>query len=362
MLTLILVSIGILLIFDVSASTSLDRLFTDDPYYIIKHQLLMVMFGSIALGIATLIPIDIYQKMPRLIYFIGLGLLLLPLLWGEDSHGAHRWINIFGFSLQTSEFAKFCFIIFFAHLTQHTHDEIKFLLWLVPPALLLLLQKDFGTLMIIGVTAGVTYFLSGASMVQVTKVAALSLIGGIVLMMSSGYRRERLGMYWQQFTSKQEQETVDDYHVRQLQYAIGRGRLFGQGIGQSRQKFPYLPEVHTDSIFAILAEETGIVGVLIMFLIYLCFLSTIIWINLSPVLSKEQQLIGFGIFISLVSQIFVNLAAISGVTPLTGITLPFLSYGGSSLVVTMFFTGVIVNLAMIEDQRPTYKIIRRKYV
>jgi len=361
-MTVILMALGLLLIFDVSASTSLERLFSDDPYFVVKHQLVMMAVGVVAALVAAWLPADLYSRWPRLVYFAGLILLALPLVVGDASHGARRWIEIAGISVQTSEFAKLAFIIFFAHLCLQTRNEWMFLLWLAPPAVLMLLQKDFGTLLIIAAAAGVTYFLAGASWWQVGKILALGLVAGLVLIFSSDYRRERLSVYLAH-AQGEEQTEVDDYHVKQLQYAIGRGRLFGQGIGQSRQKFKYLPEVHTDSIFAILAEEMGFMGVLLLFFIYACFLLVLVWIAGSAALTREQQLIGYGIFVSLVCQVFVNLAAISGVTPLTGITLPFLSYGGSSLIATLVFTGVMASLSRVsESAKPEYTIKRKRYV
>ncbi len=363
LLTVILLALGVLLIFDVSATTSLERLFSDDPYFVVKHQLLMMAGGLILAGIAGfVVPSDWYTHWPRLVYFGGLVLLALPLFWGDASHGAQRWIEIAGISVQTSEFAKLAFIIFFAHLTLQTHDERIFLGWLLPPAALLLAQKDFGSLMIIAAPALMSYFLAGASLWQVSKVVLLCLTAGLILIFASPYRRERIGVYMSGMQDNVSAENIDDYHVKQLQYAIGRGRLFGQGIGQSRQKFRYLPEVHTDSIFAILSEEVGFMGVLVVFFIYMCFLGTIVWIGSAGALSREQQLIVYGIFVSLVSQIFVNLAAISGVTPLTGITLPFLSYGGSSLMATLLLTGVVANFSQLSSDDKQTMYTRRKYV
>ena len=149
------------------------------------------------------------------------------------------------------------------------------------------------------------------------------------------------------------------YHVRQMKIAIGRGGLIGQGISQSKQKTSNIPSVNTDSIFAIIAEEVGFVGVSAIFLLFMFFLYLIWRIIQYGQLTSQEQMLGYGIWLLFLVQIFVNTAAISGLIPLTGLTLPFFSSGGSSLLVSLLMVGVIINLSY---QQPTIKTRKRRYV
>ncbi|MBQ6449557.1 FtsW/RodA/SpoVE family cell cycle protein [bacterium] len=362
----LLVGVGTLLVFDVSAPASIEIIHSHDPYYVIKHQLLTVVFGAVALSLGVLIPIVWYQKIPRLIYFVGLGVLLLPIIFPDASHGAMRWIRIFGFSFQTSELTKFCLIIFFAHLVQKTQNEWIFLAWLIPPMLLMMWQRDLGTLVVMGASCLAIYFLASPSWTSIFKVVGLVLLSFLVLIMSASYRRERIMTFFRGFINNSQTQNesvraaIDDFHVRRLRLAIGRGQVFGQGIGQSQQK-TRIPEVHTDSIFAIFAEETGFLGVTVLLGLFGFFLFLLARIASLDALAREQQLIAYGILVCFATQIIINLGAISELLPLTGITLPFISYGGSSLIASLFLTGVGINLGMSEPVTTRQSLTRRRY-
>ncbi len=359
-LTCLLACIGIFFIFDVGTLKSMKLSANHDPYSLVKKQLLHFGIGFAAmLATAYLIDAKLYERFPYPIYFIGLILMAIPLFTGSISHGASRWTSVGGFSLQLSEVAKFCLIVFFSHLMLKNNDYRYFIAYLTPPVILMLCQKDLGSLLIMLASCFAIYFLSGADLYKLIPIGIAGILAVLVMILASPYRRERLMTYIHPTNDTQD----EGYHINQLKIAIGRGGLLGQGLGQSRQKFQYLPEVHTDSIFAIIAEETGFAGVILIFALYSFFLYLIWRIIQYGQLDPGLKMIGYGIFVAFVSQIFVNLGAISGLTPLTGITLPFLSYGGSSLVISCALVGVIANLASQRDTTtPKFIIKRKKYV
>jgi cell division protein FtsW len=170
-----------------------------------------------------------------------------------------------------------------------------------------------------------------------------------------GYRSSRLTCWFNPLTDPD----GACYHVQQMQIAIGRGGLMGKGIGGSVQKYHYIPEASSDSIFAIIAEEVGFVGVTLILAAYMFFLYLIFHIARSAPLSQSEKMIGYGIFLLFLSQMFVNLGAISGLIPLTGLTLPFFSAGGSSLVISLYLVGVVLALTRTV---PSVRIKRKKYV
>jgi len=348
--------IGTFFIYNVGATASLRLPGVTDANYLIKRQLLHLVIAGVVCWLGAMVDVKLYHRFPYLLYGFALVLLTIPLIsgLGRVSHGAQRWTSIFGQSVQLSELAKFCLVAFFAYLTSKTNHWQVFLTYLVPPIALMLLQSDLGGLLIMSAAIGGMYFLAGAPWRVLVTIGILG-IAGVVIISSFGFRSDRI----EAFLHPDEDLGSTGHHVYQSKIAIGRGGFLGQGIGQSQQKFTYLPEVHTDSIFAIIGEETGFAGVGFIFLVYIFFLYLIWRIIQIAALDVAQKLLGYGIFIIFLSQIFVNLGAISGLIPLTGLTLPFISYGGSSLVTCMFLVGVVINLA---KQQPAIVWKRRKYV
>lgn len=352
--TAILCLVGTFYIFNVGATASLRIPGVSDANFLIKRQLIHLLIGAGTLMIGAAINIKWYYRWPYLLYGLALALLIIPLIsgLGQASHGAQRWTSLFGQSVQLSEIVKFLLIVFFSYLISRTVDWQVFLVYLVPPVLLMLLQSDLGGLIIMLGSIATMYFVAGAPWRVLLTFGAFG-IGGLIIISSFGFRSDRIDAYLHP------DEDLNDvgHHVYQSKIAIGRGGFLGQGIGQSRQKFTYLPEVHTDSIFAIIGEETGFAGAGFVLLLYWFFLYLLWRIIQYANLTVEQKLLGYGILMLFLSQIFVNLGAISGLIPLTGLTLPFISYGGSSLVTCMFLVGVMLSLA---GQPPQVFVWRKK--
>lgn len=359
--TLILSLLGLFFVFESSALESFKL--DGTAFYFLKNQSIAFIIGLVVLTIATFIPAKIYLRFAYFFYALALILCALCFFPGFGNilvgnvvtNGARRWIYLFGFSIQVAELVKFCLIVFFAYLFSKTQDLKVFILYLILPAVALLLQKDLGSLLVIMAIIFGLYFLSGIELKTFWKLCGISLLAVLLMILIEPYRRERLLTFFN--PSEDRQDT--GYHVDQLKIGVGRGGWWGQGIGNSRQKFSYIPFASSDSIFAIIGEEIGFFGVTFILLLFFFYLYLIWRITQLAPLTTAEKLIGDGIFILFAAQIFINLAAISGTVPLTGLTLPFFSAGGSSLVVSLFLTGVVLSLSRSEK---TVKIKRKKYV
>ncbi len=361
-LTLILSFLGLFFVFESSALESFK--IDGSAFYFLKNQSFAFLVGLGSLIAARFVPVKLYLRFPYFFYFLALFVSLLCffpgfgtiLVGNVETFGAKRWIWLFGFSIQVAEIVKFCVIVFFAYLLKKTQDLKVFLFYLTPPVLMLLWQRDLGSMLVVLAIALALYFLSGVELKKITQLVGLGLLAVILMIVLVPYRRERLLTFFQPGDDRQD----SGYHVHQLKIGVGRGGLFGQGIGNSRQKFAYIPLASSDSIFAIISEEIGFLGVSFLFFFFFFFLY-LIWrlVSLAD-LSQEEKLVGYGIFALFSSQIFINLAAISGTVPLTGITLPFFSAGGSSLVISLFLVGVVLSLSVPHNQVTIKR--RKKYV
>ncbi len=359
--TIILCLLGLFFVFESSALESFKR--DGTPFFLVRNQALGFGVGLIAMFIATLIDPKIYLKFPYLFYVLAIVSFLLCFFPGFGEvlrgnvviNGARRWIYLFNVSIQVAEIVKFCLIVFFSYLLSKTKNYLIFLTYLFPIILLSMMQKDLGSLLVIIAISFSLYILSGAPLKKITYLSLGGLALIFLMIVFSPYRRERFAT----FINPQADPQGKGYHINQLLIAIGRGELMGKGIGESRQKFAYVPEVSSDSIFSIVAEEIGFIGVSIIFIIYIFFLALIWRIVQLANLNLSEKMVGYGIFMLFMSQAFINLGGISGLIPFTGITLPFFSAGSSSLVISLFLVGVIYSMTRKPE---TYLIKRRKYV
>jgi cell division protein FtsW len=359
--TIVLCFLGILFVFESSALESFER--DGTAFNLAGKQLIGFLLGILALIIAARFPLKFYLKSAYIFYFIALVLIGLcfwdgipPALVGNvPVHGARRWIWLFGISVQVAEIVKFCLIVFLAYLFAKTKNYLIFLLYLSPIVLLVGLQKDLGSLLVIFAIGLGLYYLAGASLIKLLPLGLVILASVIILIIIEPFRLDRITSWLNPESDPQ----GTGLHILQLEIAIGRGELIGKGIGDSRQKYAYVPETSTDSIFAIIAEEIGFVGVSIIISLYLFFLYLIWRIVQFSHLNLSERLIGDGIFILFASQTFINLGGISGLIPFTGITLPFFSAGGSSLAISLFLVGVIISLSKTHSP---FKYYQRKYV
>ena len=338
---LLIAIIGLLFISEASVTESLTTF--GEPYFLVKRQAMWLLIGSIGCIAASIFPLSWWHKMAAPSYLGALGLLLLLFIPGfsEPFNGARRWLLLGPVVIQPTEFMKLGIVLFFSSwLTKHQR-LMPFLFLTSLPLIAILLQPDLGSMLVIGGVAFGLYFLAGGQIKYLLTVAVLGVILVSGAIFGSEYRQRRL----MTFINPELDPLGASFHVRQITLALGRGGLFGQGIGNSQQRNAFLPEPSTDSIFAITAEEIGFVGGLVIISLYL----TLLW-QLYRVVKKYEPstyayLLGSGIFLWIGFQTLLNLAAVVALVPLTGVPLPLFSYGGSSLVTILLALGIVIQLA-----------------
>lgn len=320
-------------------------------YYYFNHQLLYGVLPGLGLML-LLAKVDykFWKKVSLLVLFGALFLMVLVFMpkFGYDLKGATRWLNVGGFSFQPSEALKLSLVIYLAAWFGNRDERIKnwtygmapFLIVLSFVGLLLLLQPDIGTLIVVALISTAIYFFAGSPLKHFLIIGTL--IAAIIALMIvvEPYRFDRIKSYLD--------PSIDprgiSYQLNQSLIAIGSGGIFGVGFGKSIQKFGFLPEVINDSIFAIVAEELGFIGS--MFLIGLFILLALLMIRTANSISdKFGKLLVMGMATWIVGQAFVNITAISGLVPLTGIPLPFVSYGGTAMMALLAGMGIVLNVA-----------------
>lgn len=339
---IILTFFGLFMIYNASSYVA----FRDfgDKYSYVRDQFFWVLIGF---GVLSLVSFFDYHRfynlaLPILIASIGLLFLVFVPGIGIKALGARRWIDLGFFVLQPSEFAKIALTIYLSawFSTKEKGRFLAFLLLIGLVILLVMLQPDMGTATIILGEALVLYFLSGGSLLHILSLIPIIGIGGLFLILIEPYRVSRLATFLNPNTGIE----TSSYHLRQILIALGSGGLFGVGIGNSLQKYAYLPEGTTDSIFAIIAEEIGFVGVLflILLMLFVIYRGFHIAIKAKDVFGK---LLAGGITSFIAIQTIVNLGAQTALLPLTGVPLPFVSYGGSALIVNLFSVGILLNIS-----------------
>lgn len=322
-----------------------------DIFYYIKRQLLIgVLLGIICLFVAYKLDYHWYQKYA--FYFLIISVILLILVFipgiGFNLKGAHRWIKIGGFLFQPTEVVKLTFLIYLATWLSKREKDIKdfqagllpFLIVVGLISLLIIFQPDVGSMSVIAFIAFSVYFVAGAPIKHLGFLGTAGLVIFYLLIKFKPYRAARLTV----FLNPQVDPQGIGYHINQALLAIGSGGFFGLGLGRSRQKYNYLPEVAGDSIFAVIAEELGfiIVAGLIVLFVLIMYRGFKIAKHAPDIFGK---LMATGIVAWISYQAFVNIAANLAVVPLTGITLPFISYGSSSLVVSLTAMGILFNIS-----------------
>ena len=322
----------------------------DDPYKFLKTQAIFLFVGYILMFIISKIDYEVYFEKSNLIFgacFLLLVLVLIPGI-GTVRNGSRSWFGIGGFGIQPSEFTKLGLIIFTSKYLSKNSKELKDIKKGVFPILivlfsvfaLIMLQPDFGTGVVIVMTIIVLLFVSGVKMTFFVKIGVLGIIGIMVLIVIAPYRMERIISFLNPWSDP----LGSGFQIIQSLYAIGPGGLLGLGIGNSIQKHFYLPEPQTDFIFSIISEEFGFMGILIISVLFIMIIYQGIKISL-----KCNDLFGkylsFGIVFSFAFQTLLNLMVVVGLIPVTGVTLPFLSYGGSSLLITLVSMGILLNVS-----------------
>ncbi|MBP9822506.1 MAG: putative lipid II flippase FtsW [Candidatus Pacebacteria bacterium] len=320
-------------------------------YYYFFHQLLYGIAPGILLAyILSRIDFKIWRKFSLPILLVALGLMTLVFVshFGFGAKGATRWLSIGGIVFQPAEILKLSLVIYFAAWFGGRHERTSHWLYGAAPffivlgfaGLLLALQPDIGTLLVVGSIALIMYFVAGANMKLLGSIVVIGLIGLVLLIRFEPYRFNRI----RSFIDPNADVRGISYQVNQAKIAIGSGGVFGVGFGHSTQKFGFLPEPVGDSIFAIVVEELGLVGgmVIVGLFVALCF--TLMQIAIATTDSFGRLFVS-GINIWIMVQAFINIAAISGLAPLTGIPLPFISYGGTAIIALLAGLGIVFNVA-----------------
>jgi cell division protein FtsW len=334
------VVIGLVAVADVSAPQALNSF--GDKFYLIKQQLEWAGIGLITFFVFSKIKYTFWEKVATPLFLISLILLsavLLPKL-GFSALGAKRWIAIGFLNFQPSEIIKFCLCVYFAKVASKAKGVLSYLIPLIIVAVLIMLQPDLGTTLIVMMIGLSQIFISGVNLWYLLGATVAGFLAGIPLILLSPYRRGRLSTFLQMT----EDPLGKSYHIKQILLSLGSGGIFGVGLGASRQKYLFLPEASTDSIFAVIAEELGLIGAIaiIALFVYFVILALNIAKNAPDTFSK---VLATGITVWIGGQAFLNIASMVAIVPLTGIPLPFISYGGSSLVMILVACGILLNIS-----------------
>jgi len=349
-----LLSLGLIMV----ASSSLDFAASKygDPWYFVKKQGIYLLIGISGGVLVASIPSMVWQKYSGWLLLLAMAFLVAVLVpgIGKEVNGSRRWLTMGPLSMQASELAKFCLLVYFASYLARKNHEIRRqwagffkmvgIIGLV--VVLLLLEPDFGSSVVICVTLGAMMFVAGVPILRFALLAA-SGVGMLSLMaVLSPYRWERLVAFMDPWS----RQFDSGYQLVQSLIAFGRGEWFGLGLGNSLQKLFFLPEAHTDFIFAIYAEEFGLVGGVLLIALYAFFVFKMLM--LARLAFSRQKLFGcflvFGIAVLVAVQAFINMGVASGLLPTKGLTLPFISYGGSSLLITCAFVALVFRVAWEE--------------
>lgn len=351
----VLLIFGTLILFSASAPFSRDRF--GSAYYLLNHQLIFGLIPGLILGfLAYKVRLPLLQKWAPLLLLINLALMFavfIPKI-GMESGGAARWIKLGRITLQPSEFLKLTFILYLASWLSsrnsalklnrqkifHNQTLVAFFVLIAIITLILGLQSDIGTLGIIALTAILVYFVIGTPLWHTILIILLGSLSIGSLIKFSHYRANRLLV----FLNPETDPLGIGYQLKQALIAVGSGGIFGLGLGMSQQKFGFLPQTLADSIFAVFSEETGFIGGFILILLFLLFF----WRGFSIGFNskdKFSQVLAFGITFWLVIQAFINIGSMLGILPLTGVPLPFISYGGSALVAELTGLGILLNIS-----------------
>lgn len=351
----LLITIIILLAFGlvIFGSAALGVLAVNEAkfYSVIKTQLVYALIGgSVALALGTLIPYRFYFKYAYYLFGAALFATMLVFVPGLQMYhgGAHRWIDIGSFSLQPSEALKFAFVIVVAcwctkyrsHFSKAAYGLFPYILAALVVSLIMLAQPDFGTYLVIMSASFVTYFVGGARKKHIYTLVVAGIIGVIILISLRPYMLERV----KTFLDSGHDPRGSSWQLNQSLIALGGGGLTGRGLGQSVQKFNYLPEPIGDSVFAVLGEELGFLGV--AFLITLYGIVGLRGFLISRGAGDQfGRLLAIGIVTILLTQTALNTGSMLGLLPLTGVPLPLVSHGGTALMVALFELGVLLNIS-----------------
>ncbi|MGL6261605.1 cell division protein FtsW [Vibrio sp. WXL103] len=348
-IALSLMVVGLVMV--TSASFPVSYRLTDQPFhFMIRHAIFLIL----AMGVSTVtvqIPLDRWMRYSHWLLWVAFLLLFVVLLVGKSVNGASRWIPLGLFNLQPAEVAKLALFIYMAGYLVRKHSEVRqtffggffkpiFIFGLL--AALLLRQPDLGTVVVMLVTLFGMLFVAGAKLIQFIGLMLAGLIVVGVLIWIEPYRMSRVTS----FLDPWQDPFGSGYQLTQSLMAFGRGEWSGQGLGNSIQKLEYLPEAHTDFVFAVLAEELGFIGVVLILMLIFSLVLKAVFIG-KRALEQGQNFggyLGFGIGIWFAFQTLINVGAAAGMVPTKGLTLPLISYGGSSLIIMAIAVAILLRI------------------
>ncbi len=344
----VIVVFGLMMLSSASAANAYAKF--GNSYYYFYHQLIGLGVGIAVFFALSKLNYHFWRKYAVALLFISVLLLLLVFIPGLSAHygKARSWINVFGFSLQPSEFVKISFLIYLAAWLERRKDKLHdfaqgigpFVVVLLGISFLMLLQPDLGTLFIIATTSLIVYFAGGGKMLHLLVIILLASLSLALLVHVNSYQIDRFKCMADPSFSPND----ICYQINQSLIAIGSGGWWGRGIGESRQKFMYLPEVVGDSIFAVIAEEVGFIfSVLLVFLYIFLFYRGILIAKNAP--DDFGRLLTIGIVTWIAVQAVVNIGGMIGFMPMTGVPLPLISYGGSAMLASLAALGIVVNIS-----------------
>jgi len=351
---ILIISVFVVVLFGLimlsSASSAKAYVDFKNTYYYFNHQLFGIGVGLIAFFIFSRLNYRILQDYAGWFLIGSILLLLLVFIPGlSASYGkARSWINVFGFSLQPSEFVKISFLLYLSAWLDRRVGNLKDLRVGIGPfvfvlgfiGILMLLQPDFGTLFIIGFTSLIVYYVGGGSKKHITYIIFFAILGFILMINMRPYQMDRIKCMMDPGYSPRD----ICFQVNQSLIAVGSGGFWGRGFGESRQKFSYLPEVSSDSIFAIIGEETGMLfGVILLIMYFLIFYRGVMIAKKAP--DGYGRILATGIVTWISIQAIINIGGIINLMPMTGVPLPFISYGGSAMLASLIAIGILVNIS-----------------
>lgn len=347
--TLLLLGIGVVIVYSASAVLAAQK-FDGDSFFYAKRQLMWAILGIISMFVMMNYDYHKLRKIAKpllIICFIFLVAVVIPGI-GSVRGGSRAWLGIGSLGIQPSEFAKLGMIVFFAHWLSKNQDRMQeFKQGLLPPLAmvtaavgLIMLEPDLGQSTVLMGTAIIMIFAAGARISHLLGLASLAIPAFVALVVVAPYRLKRIFAFLDPWAYPLDA----GYHIIQSLYAIGPGGLMGLGLGRSRQKFLYLPEPQTDFVFSILAEELGFIGGATVLLLFLL----LVWRGLRTAITAPDtfgSLLAVGITGMIAVQVIINIGVVTGSMPVTGITLPFISYGGSSLTLMLTGVGILLNIS-----------------
>ncbi|NRF92765.1 putative lipid II flippase FtsW [Paenibacillus frigoriresistens] len=369
-LTFVLVCFGLAMVFSASSMTSaFYEKFNNDPWFFTKKQLMAVGIGTVGMLFCMNLH---YSKLKKLVLpaFFVIVVLLVLVIFTSKANGAASWFNVGKFGIQPTEFAKLIVILYLASLISNKEEKFRnFKKGLLPALLivgfvcfLIMLQPDFGSCMILLICAAIIIMVGGSNLKHIffigTGFVAIAAMGVALYLLkgntNNNYRINRLTSFLDPFSDPQ----GNGLQVVQSLYAFGHGGLTGAGFGQGIQKLHYLPEAHTDFIFAIIGEELGFIGSALFILIFLIFL----WRGILVAVRSPDMfgmLTGVGIMVMFALQAFINIGGVTNTIPLTGVTLPFISAGGSSMMVSLISMGILLSISREQTHKEDAKPKKR---